>query len=42
MMQQQGNLHSHLKRINKMEVQVPYGMFMYPLMVNSSIGGGKA
>lgn len=34
-------LHSHLKRINKMEVQVPYGMFMYPLMVNSSIGGGQ-
>lgn len=32
-------LHSHLKRINKMKVQVPYGAFMYPLMVNSSIGG---
>ena len=33
-------LHSHLKRINKMEVQVPYGMFMYPFMVNLSIGRG--
>lgn len=34
-------LHSHLKRINKMKVQVPYGAFMYPLMVNSSIKGGQ-
>ena len=32
-------LHSHLKRINEMKVQVPYGAFMYPLIVNSSIEG---
>lgn len=32
-------LHSSLNRINKVNVQVPYGAFMYPLMVNSSIGG---
>lgn len=34
-------LHSSLNRINKVNVQVPYGAFMYPLMVNSSIGGGQ-
>ena len=35
------HLHNSLKCINKMNVQVPYGAFMYPLVANSSIDGGQ-
>lgn len=33
-------LHSHLKSINKLKIHVPYGAFMYPLMIDLSIKGG--
>lgn len=34
-------LHEHLKSINQINVRIPFGMFMYPLIVSSSIRGAR-